>query len=1162
MRVSSKISCLVYFCAFFFVNFSAHADPLDFTENDLNAPISDTGDYANVTINNNRTLTSGSVLGGYVYLGGSLNGDISLTNDGSITSTHSNYGVLYMPNVGNLSLIKDVNVTNDGSLISTGTFASTVYIIGKNDGSFPDFTRRSFDFSLDNSGAISSAGGAVNIINGSLGTYSITNTGTISSTTSSINVITLSGGESATINNRGSIEANTTSLTAIQTDAANSVINNGVTLDDTSAYIKGKIVADGGVATSLTVTNYSAAGIDGNITTTNANLDIINHTGTITGNINLGDNESSSISLNGGSIVGNVTMGNSSQVLTFDGGTLTGTVNGAGAISVNSNYVSNGNIGNSTSITSLEIAANTTLNAVNNQNSISATNITLRSGSILSMGDGVLTGNVDGVGGSVGTLNMTFTANADINAVIGTINGIAELNIDDAGISVTANEDIKASQVNLSGIDGALTLDSGVTITGDVAIGDRSNLVINNGAEVVGDITAVVNGSGTLQFSAGSYTITNEIGTASFKLGNVTLLDNTSLTTSNNIRASTITIGGDSTLTSSAILSGDIELQTGSILELQNGATVSGDINPGGIVEVGVVNTSGTVTIAGQIGTMGGIGDINVQTGSTLNIGNNDSSGTNSIEIENFNITGQLNLTDETTINGNVTMLGSSSIINASGNDQTINGNFTTASGSQINLTVHSASAADQFVVSGVATIVANTKLNITIASGASVDGASYVIVDGGSGSSINVISSSDILVNGSSTNRFGKLVFSTSLVGDNLLLNVNEQALSPNVRSNQSQIYDAIVNASAASGTALYQLQQYVEGDASDSNKEEILTSALPQIDNSNNRISFNVASESLALTSDRINQVLTNKENNDLYFAAHQNKSAARDFKVFGGEEKQFSFWSQIFGSNIKQGNTSISEGYSANVRGLAFGLDKKIENDLVVGISGSYAKSNSKSISDLKKTDIDSYQINLYSGHNFEKFYVNNLIGFVWNEYKSNRNILIANASASANYSGQNYIARSEIGFNKKLPENFVISPSAMFTAAHNVVEDYSETGSSNINLAVKNKSTNFFEVRAGVNLSNKYEVNKINILPNLFASYGYDLAGAKQKTSANFIGQSATFDSTSQSLARGSFKTGFATKIYKIEELSFDLNYTFEKRISYHANSLSLKASYKF
>lgn len=1148
------------------------ANAADYLNTDLSAPVLSVADYDNVTILNERSLTSGDVTGGYVFLGGSVSGNVDINNssDGSITSTHNNYGVFYLPSVGDTSSLKTIAITNTGDLVTTGEFAHTVYILGNID----EGTRRSYDFLLNNDGNINSAAGGVYITNAASGSSTITNTGIISTiATSVVKAISLTGGATSTITNTGTIQANAADEGAIEVDATHSTITNSG-----SGSITGIINAAGNSSSSLTITNNTTASITGNITTSNSDLDVINNAGTITGNITLGNHASSSLTMNGGTVAGNVTMDNTTQTVTFGGGVLEGTIDGAGQIIVNSNSITDGNIGATTSLTRLTIGASKTLNAFTNNNSVRATTISLDSGSVLSMGSGALVGTVDGNGVNKGTVNLTFDSNADLTSTLGSINGLAAVNIALVdGAVVTATTSIKAAEVNVSGIDGALILDPAIGITGNVVIGDRSNLLLGDESFVTGIIRSNVNRSGGFQLDSNShFTAGGDIGTTSFYVGSIDILDNSTFTTSHALRSNILSLGSDATLTSSSAILGDIQLGVDAVLNLQDGATMNGAIDPGGIVEEGIVNTQGNVTILGTIGNGGPIAEINVGSGSRLSLGNNDNSGANSIDALNVNVIGQLNLINETTMHGNVTMLGSSSKINLSEHSHTIDGNFTTASGSRLYSTIHSATAIDHLNITGGAILDANTKLSLAV--GRVMPGESYTLIFGGEGSALSAITASNIDVDGRGINRVGRYIFTTEVSGNDLILNTSLVPLLTPPNRNQSDIYNSIINVDAANGGELYEMQEYLYGTASDSAKNEALNSVLPQIDNASNTVIFNNASSVLNLSSSRLLNLynLDAAPNVQTSYNFYQenpfNKFDMNPYSLFEPASSYYneyyttnysnSIWSQIFGSHINQGSNSIADGYNANTRGIVFGFDTKVNKNLYIGISGSYANSHIKSHNLLKKNDIDSYQVNLYSGLDLEQYFMNGLIGFSQNEYESERIIPVTGNVAQAQYSGQNYIARMEVGSNLKLPYHYMITPLATVTAACNSIEDYSENGAGSLSLYTTASEAELFETRAGIILKNSFTLNNITIHPEILASYGYDFAASQQRNTSHFIGQNTNFDTVSNNPSRASFKTGFGGRIFEKEAFIFDLNYIFEKRPNYSANSAGLKVTYRF
>ncbi len=422
------------------------AKATDYSQSDLSSPITNSSSYDNVTITNSRTLSSGSLTGGYVYFSNNITGDVNITNEGSITSTHSNYGIFYFPNIGNISTISTVNVTNSGSLTTTGTFSIPIYILRATDGVFPSFTQRSFDGQLNNSGTITSSAGAVGYHNGSLGSFEITNSGTIdnSSNTGASSTINLSGNNS-TVTNSGTITAHDSSYTAIQSSGNNFTVN---------------------ILSGSNITGKIKSGDS----TTNNNLNIKKSV-SLTEYNNLADQ----LVAGTGAEAWRINVAAAGGLTIANGETLSSaTLSGSGTIS------------NSGTVSALTVSG---------------------SGNTLNLATGNSTGNIANSGAltiSPGSSNITYSnAISGTGSITKTGSGRLELtgvNTYSGTTTVSAGE----LKVNGSASSSAVTVSSGATISGTGTVGA---LTINSGATLAaGNSPGTLNVSGDLTLNSGSTT--------------------------------------------------------------------------------------------------------------------------------------------------------------------------------------------------------------------------------------------------------------------------------------------------------------------------------------------------------------------------------------------------------------------------------------------------------------------------------------------------------------------------------------------------------------------------------------------------------------------------------------------------------------------------------
>ncbi|MEY3409235.1 MAG: hypothetical protein RIS02_962, partial [Pseudomonadota bacterium] len=107
------------------------------------------------------------------------------------------------------------------------------------------------------------------------------------------------------------------------------------------------------------------------------------------------------------------------------------------------------------------------------------------------------------------------------------------------------------------------------------------------------------------------------------------------------------------------------------------------------------------------------------------------------------------------------------------------------------------------------------------------------------------------------------------------------------------------------------------------------------------------------------------------------------------------------------------------------------------------------------------VNTYQINFYSGYNFNKYFFDSLAGIAWNQYNSNRSIVAVDANATAKFNGQTYIAKAKTGFAQKLKYGFNLGPEVSMSFVRTDIQDYSEKGADGLNLNVKNISADFLE-----------------------------------------------------------------------------------------------------
>jgi len=661
--------------------------------------------------------------------------------------------------------------------------------------------------------------------------------------------------------------------------------------------------------------------------------------------------------------------------------------------------------------------------------------------------------------------------------------------------------------------------------------------VLNIGAGVFdAAIIASANNVGTVNFTE-TKTLNANIGSADKKADLVNIAENKSLTNSaQNIYANRVNLdaGSSLNLSSSGTVNADVALSSFSQFNVSNLSNFNGNVSGGGIMEInggGVIgfNVGGLNSALSGLYLINGVNDI-----TNSNIYAANTSVTNGSII--------LNSSSGNNFSGNLMI--ASALIDLGDTTHHVAGDLGILMNSTISTDIKNSESAGSIIVSGSTTFYDETKLNINVdLTSLNPNGGSYLIASStnlviNENLPKNYIAKEDISINQINGNTLGNFRFYTEIQGNNLVLKAENLMNLPDNKSNH-EILSNILGLNNPQGNIGTIKDILFNSDSSTLN--QTLEQLNVQIDGSLHRISFD---NTVNIT--------------DLLLTRISNAKGVASGDC--GDNK--TSWVQVFGSKIKQDDKSAVKGYDASSNGFALGFDREAFEDSLLGFSVSYAKSEIDSNDNLKSTNIDTYQASIYGNTQLDSYFVNGAITYSFNEYSSNRKISVINSQATAKYNGNTYAAKVELGRNYKFADA-IITPTIALTAARNQINDYSETGAGNVNLAVKNNDTSLFEARFGTKITKQFVASgRSKINPSLKLSYGYDFIGDKQRVTANFVGQSNSFTSSSNSMPQGSLRANFATEIFYMDSFSFDLEYGFDYRNSYQAHSGSVKGKYQF
>ncbi len=828
-----------------------------------------------------------------------------------------------------------------------------------------------------------------------------------------------------------------------------------------------------------------------------------------------------SISTQGTTAYGIYTGGNSNSVQ--NSGTITTNNTTAYGIYLNGDNNSASNSGTlSTKVYGIYSDGN--VNQINNSGTITTTTGSSAHGIFMSAGSGSTVSS-----GSHGTISNTGIINSSGNGIYAKDNYTAISNSGTIATALTTS----IYGIRSEGDNSTITNLGTITSQNYAIYNSGINSVINNYGALNGGVFI---GNGSLNLLGGSISGVVE-GNAS---GNINIGTNFAQTAAFN-NLDNLTISAGNALNSYAAISANkISLGDSAVLNLNSGSSISGAIE-GTSASTGIANIYGSINANGTIGILGkSLANLNIASSGAL-------TALSDIYADNISVGGNLNFlaADNMTIHGNLAGSGSG-VVNFGSKNQIIAGNFTLNSGDSLALTLKNGGVGN-VTVSGISSIDSNSKLAITTSAdqGYIANNTRYTIIDGASGSVVNTIPNSNILVNGISSNNYGLLRFSTSAVSNDLVLHIDRiNASEVTTNKNIQNIYQSLNDIGSSSRGKLLQFQNYLDNSTSD----------LREISKSINQLAPQSSKATLAATYNITNNLISVVEN--------------RLEKTRFSEEKfKNGIWGEALGGALSQSEVKDDDGYKINSLGVVFGADHEFFDNGRIGVSLGLSKSNIKNSDKNKDNAINSFHTNIYAAQNFGKYFTNFIGGISLNEFSSNRAITAIKTNANAKYFGETYALKLKGGIVNNLDYGLSLTPEIALNFLRNNIGGYSEKGADELNLNIKNVSANFLETRIGLNLTYMSpiypEITDFQKFATTFKiSYGHAFINDAPTTKATFASNGTEFNSQISHLDNDSIKCGAEFFAYHNDIASISADYNFEHKATSNSHLILLKIREEF
>ncbi len=318
-------------------------------------------------------------------------------------------------------------------------------------------------------------------------------------------------------------------------------------------------------------------------------------------------------------------------------------------------------------------------------------------------------------------------------------------------------------------------------------------------------------------------------------------------------------------------------------------------------------------------------------------------------------------------------------------------------------------------------------------------------------------------------------------------------------------------------------------------------------------------VAKEASKLGADT-NPVVASQEasSHDVLFSIVSNElngagGAIAEGKSSGDFFKKATAWVRGLFNKADHESTSKSAGFNSDTYGVAFGIDKELDNNVRAGFG--YANSQTDIESVGRDTDVDTNSLFVYAKYKPADWYVNTMLAYSWSEYDEKKSILGVNAGAK--YDVDTIALQSMYGYETKFKE-YDLTPEFGFRYLHIDQDSYTDK----LGSKVASNQEDVLTLVAGAKIAKDYTLDNGTILrPELKAALTYDLFDADNSANV-LLANGAGYTVDGEKLDRLGFELGAKVSTFATEKTELSAGYLTRFREDYQDHTLTFDVKYNF
>ncbi|HEY9704714.1 MAG TPA: autotransporter domain-containing protein [Allocoleopsis sp.] len=243
-----------------------------------------------------------------------------------------------------------------------------------------------------------------------------------------------------------------------------------------------------------------------------------------------------------------------------------------------------------------------------------------------------------------------------------------------------------------------------------------------------------------------------------------------------------------------------------------------------------------------------------------------------------------------------------------------------------------------------------------------------------------------------------------------------------------------------------------------------------------------------------------------------------------------------------NFGQQNTTTNQtGFDYTTAGVTVGTDYRFTKNLALGLAISYAGTDNNFQNNLGKVSADSYGLSVYSSYNQNKFYMDGLISYGWNNYDITRNTGFFDRQAISKTDGDQLGLRINTGYNLG-EEEVEFTPNLGIRYHHVNINKYTENGAGTLNMNVGDQNADSLIGNLGVQMAYNMRGEFATFSPYFGINYEHEFANNIRNITTELVNQPGfNWQTKTNEVDRDYLRFNVGLRTQFVNNLSLSLGY---------------------